>query len=274
MLGLLAALGGLALFTARWMGGPTCQATASGKTFAFTPEQMGNASIITSVALKRGLPARAATIALATAIQESGLRNLDHGDRDSVGLFQQRPSQGWGSVAEIMDPIYSAGAFYDALVKVKGYEDMPITEVAQEVQRSAYPTAYADHEDEGRALASTLAGHSPAGLACRLPDPSGPASADTIQSALEAQLGVSTAAEGSTVTVHTSSAQRAWIVASWAVAQADRYGVTKVDLAERIKRTGFSNLTTRVYGETRHESLNEVNRSLITEDFAAWAGSI
>ena len=107
-------------------------------------------------------------IAIATALQESKLRNLRYGDRDSVGLFQQRPSQGWGTEEQILDPVYAVNRFYDALVKIKGYESMEITKVAQEVQRSAYPEAYADHEQEGRILASTISGHSPAGLGCRL----------------------------------------------------------------------------------------------------------
>ncbi|HRC40296.1 MAG TPA: hypothetical protein PLK69_02200 [Tetrasphaera sp.] len=229
---LLVALAGLGLFTVRWASGPTCQARAGGSTFAFTPEQTGHAATITAEAIRRGLPARAATIALATALQESGLRNLDYGDRDSVGLFQQRPSQGWGSVPQIMDPTYAAGAFYDALVKVDDYESRPITEVAQEVQRSAFPTAYADHEGEGRVLASTLTGHSPAGLGCRL---GRAAAADPAQvsAVLGAQLGVSATASRGALTVHTSSATRAWQVASWAVAQAERYGIVAVDVADK-----------------------------------------
>ena len=137
--------------------GPRCQATAAGSSVDFDPEQMSNAATITALALRRGLPARAATIALATAIQESKLRNIRYGDRDSVGLFQQRPSQGWGTVEQILDPEYSTDKFYDALVKVDGWETGTITVVAQKVQRSAYPEAYADHEQEGRILASALA---------------------------------------------------------------------------------------------------------------------
>lgn len=110
------------------------------------------------------MPARAASIAVATAIQESGLRNLDYGDDagpDSRGLFQQRPSQGWGSQEQVMDPVYAANAFYDALEKVPNYADLPVTVAAQTVQRSAFPDAYADHEDEAKAFASALTGHSP-----------------------------------------------------------------------------------------------------------------
>jgi hypothetical protein len=101
-------------------------------------------------------------------MQESKLLNLPDGDRDSIGLFQQRPSQGWGTPAQIRDPVYASNAFYDVLVKVEGYESLPITKAAQTVQRSAFPSAYADHEPEARILASALTGYSPAGLSCVL----------------------------------------------------------------------------------------------------------
>ena len=98
----------------------------------------------------------AVSIALATAYQESKIRNLSGGDRDSVGLFQQRPSQGWGTVAQIRDEHYAINKFYDALVKIDGYETMRITEAAQKVQRSGYPEAYEVHAPDARALASAL----------------------------------------------------------------------------------------------------------------------
>jgi hypothetical protein len=145
-----------------------CTATALGNSTELDPEQAGNAAIIAAVAVRRGLPGRAATIGIATAIQESKLVNLPGGDRDSIGLFQQRPSQGWGTPAQIRDPVYASNAFYDVLVKVEGYESLPITKAAQKVQRSAFPSAYADHEPEARILASTLTGYSPAGLSCVL----------------------------------------------------------------------------------------------------------
>ena len=90
--------------------------------YSLSTEQAANAATITAVAVRRELPARAVTIALATALQESKLNNVEYGDRDSVGLFQQRPSQGWGSAGQILDPRYSAGKFFDALVKVPGWE--------------------------------------------------------------------------------------------------------------------------------------------------------
>ncbi|MET8075381.1 heavy metal transporter [Streptomyces sp. NPDC005303] len=149
--------------------GPRCRVVsggAGGPSYEFTPEQAVNAATITAVGTGRGLPERAVAIALATALQESGLRNISHGDRDSLGLFQQRPSQGWGTPKEILDPTYAAGAFYKHLVKVKGYQDLPLTVAAQRVQRSGYPEAYAKHEPDATLLAAALTGTSAATLTC------------------------------------------------------------------------------------------------------------
>ena len=143
-----------------------CRARVDGVVVDLTTEQARNAATISAVAVSRGLPARAASIALATAFQESKLRNLDHGDRDSLGLFQQRPSQGWGTAREIQRPVYAANRFYDALVKIDGYQSMRITEAAQEVQRSGFPEAYEAHAADARALASALTGWSPGRFSC------------------------------------------------------------------------------------------------------------
>ncbi|MBT2415940.1 heavy metal transporter [Streptomyces sp. ISL-12] len=134
--------------------------------YEFTPEQAVNAATVTAVGTARGLPERAVTIALATALQESALHNVRHGDRDSLGLFQQRPSQGWGTPARIMDPTYAAGKFYDHLVDVPGYTRLPLTVAAQRVQRSGFPEAYAKHEPDAALLAAALTGRSAATLTC------------------------------------------------------------------------------------------------------------
>jgi hypothetical protein len=143
-----------------------CTAVVGDVEVTLSTEQAENAATIAAIGVRRGLPARAVSIALATAYQESKIRNLDYGDRDSVGIFQQRPSMGWGTVAQLQDPFYSSNRFYDALVKVDGYETMRITEAAQRVQRSGYPEAYEDHAADGRALASALTGYSPARFSC------------------------------------------------------------------------------------------------------------
>ena len=120
----------------------TAECTLPVSGVALTDEQVGNARTIAQVARDRGLPDRAAVIALATAMQESSLRNLDYGDRDSLGLFQQRPSQGWGTPEQVQDPVYAAGIFYDRLVRVPDWQTGDLSLVADSVQRSAYPLAY------------------------------------------------------------------------------------------------------------------------------------
>lgn len=103
------------------------------------------------------VPARGQIVALATALQESGLRNLDYGDRDSLGLFQQRPSQGWGTATEIRDPVHASTKFYEALLKVSGWQSMTVTQAAQAVQKSGYPEAYAKWEPLVTALQKAIA---------------------------------------------------------------------------------------------------------------------
>jgi len=167
-LALLAAAGYVAYhFTSTQ--GPTsagCTVRADGDRLDLDPEQASNAATIAAVATSRGLPERALTIALATSLQESGLENLDHGDRDSLGLFQQRPSQGWGTARQILDPVYASNSFFDSLVKIQGYTRLPLTVAAQKVQRSGYPQAYAKHEADATLLSGALTGHDDGALSC------------------------------------------------------------------------------------------------------------
>ncbi len=150
--------------------GPGCKVVSGrqdGEQYEFTPEQAVNAATIAAVGTGRGMPERAVAIALATSIQESGLRNIEHGDRDSLGLFQQRPSQGWGTQKQILDPTYAANIFYEHLAKVPDYTKLPLTVAAQRVQRSGFPEAYAKHEPDAALLAAALTGSSPATLTCQ-----------------------------------------------------------------------------------------------------------
>jgi hypothetical protein len=134
----------------------TAECTLPATGVGLTGEQIANARIIAQVGRDRGLPERAVVIALATAMQESTLRNLDYGDRDSLGLFQQRPSQGWGTPAQVQDPVYAAGKFYDGLVQVPGWEALRLTDAAQVVQRSGFPEAYQQHEGMAVELTTAL----------------------------------------------------------------------------------------------------------------------
>ena len=146
---------------------PSCTATIGDETYRIDQEQADNARTIAQVATQVGMPHHAVTIALAAALQESELHNISHGDRDSVGLFQQRPSQGWGSVAQLTTPSYAAAAFYRELAKIPSWEAMSVTEAAQHVQRSAAPDAYASWEPEARVLARILTGEVPNQIECR-----------------------------------------------------------------------------------------------------------
>ena len=123
-----------------------------------SPAQMASAEVIYDVSATMGLPQRAAVIAEATAMQESRLVNLPGGMGDSLGLFQQRPSMGWGTPAQIMQPAYAASRFYAALVQVPSWQSLPLTVAAQAVQASGHPDAYAQWEPLGDALAATFSG--------------------------------------------------------------------------------------------------------------------
>ena len=134
--------------------------------FALSVEQADNAATIAAVGGRLGMPDHAVSVAIATALQESGLRNLTYGDRDSVGLFQQRPSQGWGRVDQINDTVYASTAFYQRLRQQRNWQQMEVTDAAQLVQRSAAPQAYAQWEPQARAIAAALTGEAEATMSC------------------------------------------------------------------------------------------------------------
>jgi hypothetical protein len=214
-----------------------CVATISGQTATLDLEQSYNAAIIAGVAVQRGLPPRAVSIALATALQESGLRNLDHGDRDSIGLFQQRPSQGWGTIAQIMVPQYAAGKFYDALVRISNWQTRDITEVAQAVQRSAVPDGYRKHVERAKTLASALTGETAAAFTC-LSTTSKSADAAGYATLLQATYGgkaPSTSVDGppARVDITVAADATAWSVAAASQAWSSFFGVTQITNADK-----------------------------------------
>lgn len=220
-----------------------CTTELDGLTVDLSVEQAENASLIAAVGIRRGLPARAVSIALATAYQESKIRNIDYGDRDSLGLFQQRPSQGWGTPEQILDEFYAIDAFYDGLEQIDGYETMRITEAAQRVQRSGFPEAYEDHAEDARALASVLTGYSPGGLFSCVVGTSDAGDPDALADLMRTaygDLGVRTADGRLVVEVGEgeSGARLGWSVAQFAVAQAEAFGVSRVDHDGRQWRAG------------------------------------
>jgi hypothetical protein len=185
------------------------------------------------VGIRRGLPERAVVVALATALQESKLENLAGGDRDSIGLFQQRPSQGWGRPELIRDPRYAAGKFYDSLLKVRNWQRMRVTEAAQAVQRSAYPEAYQKWADESTVLTKALLGHATGAVSCTFPgEPAvrGATAATALATRLRLDWGevraVPPSAPGLALVVGDTRA--GWQFAHWLVAHSSGHGVMRV----------------------------------------------
>jgi hypothetical protein len=195
-------------------------------------DQAQVAATIVGVVLKRDLPERAAVLTLGAALQESKLRNIPagQGDRDSVGILQQRPSQGWGTPAQLADVRYATGKFLDALVRVRNWQDDSLATVVQTVQFSADGSAYAKHEAQAQAIADALTGSSPAGVSCRFDKPDRSAKPATVAAALTRELPVSKpAVSGKTVTV----ADAGWATAAWLVCNANRLGIGSVRHAGR-----------------------------------------
>jgi hypothetical protein len=205
-------------------------------------------------------------VALATAYQESDLVNLPTGDRDSAGLFQQRPSQGWGTLAQVTDPQYATQRFYDALLAVPDWQSLTVTTAAQAVQRSAYPAAYQQHAAAAAALSAVFGGRPDTTLTCTvrqaevaaqpvgrdglttrarvlreaLAAERGPQSFTGFGAGAEERPGMSAQHQGCAFDVlyrpYTDAAQRraGWATARWLVANADRFDVSVVIYRDRV----------------------------------------
>jgi cell wall-associated NlpC family hydrolase len=169
----------------------------------YGPDQMGNAKIIVDVGANRSIPDQGIVVALMAAMTESGLRNLDHGDRDSLGLFQMRPSQGWGTPAQLTDPVYVANKFYDVLLTVPNWQGQAPGATAQAVERSAFPDRYNKHEQTARQILGAVRGidcptnSAASGGGQRVDLPANPR-AETVINAALSQLGVRYAWAGGT----------------------------------------------------------------------------
>jgi hypothetical protein len=226
---------------------PGCQAGTGPNAIALDFGQAADAATIAGVAARDHLPARALTVAYATAFQESKLENLTYGDRDSVGIFQQRPSEGWGTRTQLEDPAYASRAFFKALVKVPDYAKIPVYQAAQDVQRSADGYAYEQYTQSGTLLAADYT-KAPHAVTCWY-DPGAQAAAANISPARNLTgamkgladafgkpgrdavvTGESTARSGDAVTIG-ATAGHGWTVANWLVANASSYGITQVSYA-------------------------------------------
>jgi hypothetical protein len=227
----VATIGGYLVYAAtrdKDAGAPMgCRVSLDNQTYTLSPEQTSHATTIAAVGKRMGMPDHAVSVALAAALQESKLQNLQYGDRDSLGLFQQRPSQGWGSETEVLTPHYAAGAFYRRLARIRGWESLPVTTAAQRVQHSGAPLAYAQWEHEARAIAQAATGEIPAGLSCRVDVGPTQASGKPLRQALTRELGPLT------LDMPVPEA-RGWTVAAWLIGHAPEYGISQVSFADRI----------------------------------------
>ena len=224
----------LALVLVGWFGARVLwrhwtAVSAHGCTFGsstLSNDQASVASTMVGVVMRRSLPQRAAVLSIAAGLQESKLTNLPlgQGDRDSVGVLQQRPSQGWGTEQQLADVHYATGKFLDALVKVDDWQELPLADAVQEVQRSADGTAYAKHEDDATSIVAGFWGR-PRAITCRFAKPDKVVPAATVADQLRRDLPV----REPTVTGRDVRVPGAgWPTVAWLVANGDRLGLESV----------------------------------------------
>ncbi|HEX6450310.1 MAG TPA: hypothetical protein VF060_12720 [Trebonia sp.] len=227
---------------------PGCQAGSGNNAVSLDFGQAADAATIADVAVYDHLPAQALTVAYATAIQESKLENLSYGTSDSVGIFQQRPSQGWGSVQELENPVYASQAFFvtgpSALTKIPNYASLSVSEAAQEVQHSADGSAYEQWASEASMLAADFT-TTPHAVTCWY-NPATQASQLGVSTQLNLRgavqklegtfgsprsdgvvTGVTLASSGNSEIFDVTRAG-GWAVANWLVTNASSFGITQV----------------------------------------------
>ncbi|MEV2274187.1 hypothetical protein AB0I72_01255 [Nocardiopsis sp. NPDC049922] len=216
---------------------PACRLDLAQGSYTLEPLQAVNAVTVGGVAFSRDLPEEAVTVAFATVWQESTFFNLEYGDRDSLGLFQQRPSQEWGEPEEILDPVYASAAFYDALAEIDGWEQLPVFEAAQAVQRSADGYAYDQHETLSADMAEAITGALGPAMTCWY-------DAETVGSLTAGEADVEGAREEMArvfgvdptalpVEEDPRTGDLGWAMTLWAVAHAEEYGLTSVTYGDQ-----------------------------------------
>jgi hypothetical protein len=216
--------------------GSGCMVSSDQFDVPLTTGQAGIAATIAGVASRHRLPVRAVTIAYATALQESDLQNLPYGDRDSVGIFQQRPSQGWGTRAELLNPVYATTRFFRALVAIPGYRKLPVYQAAQDVQRSADGSAYSQYEGQGEVMAAGFAGWQGRKVWCWYGEGVGNSRRGQLKTAghdLKSAFGSLLVGHvgDPIMTVRVRNHAVGWSVAFWLVAHADAYRINEVHFA-------------------------------------------
>lgn len=190
-------------------------------------EQAAHAATVAGVAFQRRLPEHAVVVAFATVWQESQFYNLHFGDRDSVGLFQQRPSMEWGGAEELTDPVFAGNAFYEELEQVPEYTELPVFEAAQAVQRSADGGYYEQHEERSRIMAEAFTGRVGPAVDCWFP-PDELAEPDIASAEQELARVFGVGPDDPTVSDDHVTGDLGWAMALWAVGNAQDYGVAAV----------------------------------------------
>jgi hypothetical protein len=207
-----------------------CGVSTGQQQVQLTVSQAAIASTIAGVAARRDLPVKAVTIAYATALQESKLTDLNYGDLDSVGVFQQRPSQGWGTTKQIENPVYASGRFFTALAAVPRYQHMPVYQAAQDVQHSADGSAYGQYATVSAQLADAFYGTAPHALWCHYNGRAGKAQLTAAAQAMAPVFGhLHTAPAGDpALAVRVPRAREGWAIAGWLITHAQSYGIGSV----------------------------------------------
>ena len=214
--------------------GSDCTAAGNGEDIALDPGQASIAATIAGVAQRDHMPPRAVTVAYAAALQETKLRNLPYGDRDSVGVFQQRPSQGWGPRTDLENPVYATSKFFGALAKIPGYQQMPVYKAAQAVQHSADGFAYQQYQALATHMTPAFTGQDPHAVWCwYAPKISGAARVDAASQGLAQAFGPQStrATPDPGLIVHVGSTRQGWATAAWLVSHAQQYRIADVRFA-------------------------------------------
>jgi hypothetical protein len=220
------------------IGETGCTAGTGHGSVALDSQQAQIAATIAGVAHHRGMSAHALTVAYATAMQETHLHDPDYGDRDSVGVFQQRPSEGWGPASKLIDPVYASTRFFRALAGIHGYQQMPVYKAAQAVQHSADGSAYEQYQTLAAHLATAFAGTSPRAVWCwPAAHATGQAQLGTARRAMVKAFGPLSASRSGTpgdapsLLVQAPRPDLGWSVAAWLVTHAGKYRLHNVRYA-------------------------------------------
>jgi hypothetical protein len=241
------------------LSGSGCQAGTGRRTVFLDPEQASIAATIAGVAHQREMPRRAVVVAFAAALQESKLHNLGYGDRDSVGVFQQRPSEGWGPAWKLTDPVYASGRFFAALASIPDYLHKPVYRAAQAVQHSADGLAYLRYQPEAKVLAADFTGLSEHAVWCwSAGGDRARADLTAARRALAHAFGPmssrrsATPGDAPSMLVRPGRPALGWAVATWLVTHAAPYGIHEVRYdGFRWRRSSGNSGWTPDKGQTR-----------------------